>query len=880
MSLDTETMLEYENQMFLEILQEDGLLISAKGLRMETILLNLIKVYCDPGNLVLVFGTTHEEEQFFISELDKQGVTPLPRVITADNSTTEREGIYLGGGVMFISSRILVVDLLKKRVPVPNITGFIVFRAHRILESCQEAFALRLYRQGNKTGFVKAFSTTPQAFTVGFAQVDRIMKTLFVCNLYLWPRFHAIVISSLEKRKPVVVELHLELTHLMTNVQTAILELVHFCIKEIKRLNPSLDAENITVENALSKSFHKMLMMQLDPIWHQLSSKTKQLLSDLKTIRSLLQNLTESDSVTFYSMLNKLRTSDYVMSSSGWLLLDEAELLFSAAKKRLYDAKKEVEPEPNPKWEALSEILKEIHKNSKGSVVTVVVLVNDSSTVLQLKRYLTKGAVCMLEELYKKLIDSKKSKLSFSTSDNNTDEEMKEDEIDEEEKAPESVTLTQTQQILNDDDDDDENDNGDKCKSDNATFMECSQEQLDKQTEPVVVLQQFKADGNNLSLPLTLRSLQPKYIIMYDVNMTAIRQIECYQSVDCIEQITLYFLMYGSSVEEQGYLTTLRKEKEAFEFLIKEKATMVISSDQDGKSEDCSSLSRDAGQSAASAGIVNSRKGGVQKPLGLSKVIVDMREFRSELPALLHRRGIDIDPVTLLVGDYILSPDMCVERKSINDLIGSLSSGRLYTQVLSMTRYYSKPILLIEFDQNKPFVLQGRYYLSSDIGSGDITAKLQLLTIHFPKLRIVWSPNPYATAQLFHELKEGKEEPDSAVAAAVGAEGDTVDDDYRLEKYNVGIQDFVRKLPGINTKNIISLLNKGQSLDHLITLSQDELNGILDNSLNAMLLYNALHQKTSVSTKDGSNNSGKRGFGNRGRRRGSRGRLFSTRVCV
>lgn len=34
------------------------------------------------------------------------------------------------------------------------------------------------------------------------------------------------------------------------------------------------------------------------------------------------------------------------------------------------------------------------------------------------------------------------------------------------------------------------------------------------------------------------------------------------------------------------------------------------------------------------------------------------------------------------------------------------------------------------------------------------------------------------------------------------------------------VQDFVSKLPGINTKNIVSLLNKGQSLDHLLTLSQ------------------------------------------------------------
>ena len=53
-----------------------------------------------------------------------------------------------------------------------------------------------------------------------------------------------------------------------------------------------------------------------------------------------------------------------------------------------------------------------------------------------------------------------------------------------------------------------------------------------------------------------------------------------------------------------------------------------------------------------------------------AKVIVDMREFRSELPSLLHKRGIDIEPKTIEVGDYILTPEICVERKSISDLIG------------------------------------------------------------------------------------------------------------------------------------------------------------------------------------------------------------------
>lgn len=34
-----------------------------------------------------------------------------------------------------------------------------------------------------------------------------------------------------------------------------------------------------------------------------------------------------------------------------------------------------------------------------------------------------------------------------------------------------------------------------------------------------------------------------------------------------------------------------------------------------------------------------------------------------------------------------------------------------------------------------------------------IISKLQLLTLHFPRLKLVWSPGPHATAQLFEELK-------------------------------------------------------------------------------------------------------------------------------
>ncbi|XP_046672972.1 DNA repair endonuclease XPF isoform X1 [Homalodisca vitripennis] len=830
-------MLEYENQMFLDVLHENGLLVAARGLRLETVIMNLMKVYCDPGNLVLVLGTASREEEYFVTELERQGVSPLPRVITSDVTNTERERVYLEGGVLMVSARILVVDLLKQRVPVAHITGFIVLRAHKILESCQEAFALRLYRQDNKTGFVKAFSSSPESFTVGFARIERIMRSLFVKNLFLWPRFHATVNSSLDKRKAMVIELHVPFTPLMSTIQTAVLDLVHFCVKEIKRINPSLETDSITVENALSKTFHKLLQLQLDPIWHQLSANTKQLVADLKILRSIITTLTQGHSVRLQALLLTLRSSDYAKRSSGWIMLDSAETLFVSAKKRLYNSKQEVAPEMNPKWQTLSEVLKEIHGDSGGSSQTVLILVETLATCRQLKQYLTKGGPAMLQDLYKKLLGKKVT----------SNEPMQIDNVEEEEEEGHVFTLTQTTSE----------------DSESAKYTECTT-QLDSASEPVVVLQQFKPDGEPLSLPSTLRSLKPKYIVMYDVDVTAIRQIEVYQSSESECQIQVYFLIYGGSVEEQAYLTTLRREKEAFDFLIKEKSTMVVAADQEGKGTDCSELSRDIGQSAVPS--VNTRRGGNAEPNTRPRVIVDMREFRSELPALLHRRGIDIDPITLQIGDYILTPEMCVERKSISDLIGSLNSGRLYQQALAMCRHYVKPMLLIEFDQNKPFALQGRYYLSSDLQSSDITAKLQLLTLHFPRLRLVWSPSPYATAQLFHELKEGKDEPVASVAAAVGLEGTTLEDDVHIEKYNTAIHDFVSKLPGVNTKNLVSLMNKGESLDHLMTLSKEQLGDLISNSQNGVLLHDALHKPLKAPTEATSFRGRARGRGFRRRK--------------
>ncbi|XP_034826985.1 DNA repair endonuclease XPF isoform X1 [Maniola hyperantus] len=867
-------LLPFEKQIFIDVFEKDALIVIAKGLNYNTVVANLLWVHKDPANLVLVINSNDHEEKFFT---EKFNLTVLP------NTGSEREKAYLEGGVYFVSTRILVVDLLKNRVPVSNITGIIVLRAHTVLESCQEAFVLRLFRQKNKTGFIKAFSNSPISFTFGYNQVEKVMRALFVTELFLWPRFHGAVIKNLKSRQAEVIELHVRLSTNMSLIQACLLDIMNYTVKQLKSINRTLDMQEITTENCITKKFHKILQSQLDCVWHQLSTRTKEYIQDLKVLRTMILNLIHDDSVSFYALVNKYRTPEYARVNSGWILLDSAETLFRLAKARVFNSKNEFDPEPSPKWKCLCDLLideipEEVKKNRNGSLANtkILILCNDNKSCSQLNHFLTMGEnkylfytafrrdlnITSVASKYKKLNKPLKSEEKIKKTQKDSENENltelgvdppleDEDAMDELNKSNYVLTLTQTAS----------SDSVKKSKTiDESMFEPISQiENLDitqLETErPIICIQTFKQNGNHFSLGQTLEALRPEYIILYHSDVAAVRQIELFEVKKKPEEPTskVYFLVHDKTIEEQSYLTSLRREKQAFEMLIQTKSVMVVPSYQDGKTDEYFNLNVEEEDDP-----VDTRKAGGQVKRTKEKpvVIVDMREFRSDLPALLHKKGINIEPVTIAIGDYILTPDICVERKSISDLIGSLNSGRLFAQSTQMCRNYARPILLIEFDQAKPFNLQGSFVVSTDISGADIQQKLQLLTIHFPRLKLVWSPSPYATAELFYELKQGKNNPN--VEEALALSGDSTADDMNYERYNILIHDFVQKLPGVTSKNFTRLMNRGISLDHLITLTEEQLAELIENKNEAETLYSILHVKAQPTESDRTKSFGKK----------------------
>uniref|UniRef100_UPI0037E92C77 DNA repair endonuclease XPF n=1 Tax=Semicossyphus pulcher TaxID=241346 RepID=UPI0037E92C77 len=882
-------LLEFETEMFLSLFGSDGLLVAAEGMGIDRILLQFMRVYSEPGSLVLLLNTTTPEQEYFTEQLRVEGVTHLPRTVTSDVQSTERYNVYTEGGVLFVTSRILVVDFLTDRIPAHLISGILVYRAHKIIESCQEAFILRLFRQKNKTGFIKAFTDKATSFSFGFCQVERVMRSLFVKKLYLWPRFQASVNTALDRHKPDVVELHVSLTPSMRAIQSSILDIMSACLKELKRYNPTLEAEDLSLENTLGNAFEKTIRHYLDPLWHQLGAKTKALVQDLKVLRVLLLYLTQYDCVTFLNLLESLRSSQKIFgSNSGWLFLDSSTSMFVNARGRVYhipenkkklkvgaeaekqksstsEVKRELVLEKSPKWAALTEVLQEIERENKSSQHEpgrVLICASDDRTCAQLQQYIKHGSDWLLNRLYTRTVGKRDSAAAAALELDSHKKEKgwpkrggKGKEPAQKKKSAKSKTrpsLTLTQMVGKEETDEAAamGSSGDEDELMEEDEGEEEQLKLDLSSdayygllkEPLTVIHPLKGLTDPHSLTRVLHEVEPNFVVLYDAELSFVRQLEIYKASRPGKHLRVYFLIYGGSTEEQKYLTTLSKEKGAFEHLIREKATMVIPEEREGREDTNLDLARNLEPANATT---NSRKaGGQDQPEEPSRVIVDMREFRSELPSLLHRRGLDIEPITLEVGDYILTPDTCVERKSVSDLIGSLQSGRLYTQCLSMTRYYRKPVLLIEFDPAKPFSLTARSDFRHEISANDITSKLTLLTLHFPRLRILWCPSPHATADLFLELKQGCSEPDAAAAQAVTAESDMVAESAEL--YNPGPYDFLLKMPGVNTKNFRAIIKHADSLADLTKLSQEKLAEILSNANNAKLLYEFLHNNADV----------------------------------
>lgn len=948
------------------------LLVIARGLGLRRIVCTLMKIYDSPQSLVLLVNATPEEESEIGEELGIMGCRkPGLRVVGYETGSKDRQDLYKQGGLISVTSRILVVDMLQSDIPTHLITGIIVLHAEKVTPLVLEAFIVRLYREKNTSGFLKAFTDQPEHITSGLSPLKNIMKELQLRKVHIYPRFQEDVKKSLERRRADVVELSQPLTEPVAEIHHAIIQCMTTTLSELKRSNTSLELDDFNVENAYFRSFDVIVRRQLDPVWHKVGPKTKQLVNDLSTLRRLLYYLVTYDPLQFHAYLETLIAANSTSAWGGakqnhspWLLTDAANIIFQVAKRRCYvmsstsknvpapvidlvndedvwDAldeaenagldkgkgkeerkpnwmPKEMEPilEELPKWNLLSEIIQEaegeiIRQESLRRPLTIVnpssntILVMASSTRIcsVISEFLSsmdqdappgsKGRRMMLRKL--RLYLWWKGQLSKRRQDgkshfglpNDVDrpgdgfENMygngegvsealkKKDKMIADKAAsrrrvrggapaaavPSGRDATKgvfQETVIGDMQNEADNfaelwaaQNGPASEfpmelAEDVTLLDFDsgfENEFDQHygllaPEQTVLVRAFSDDSDDRML----EEIRPKFIVMFEPNMEFIRRIEVYKSSNPGLGVRVYHMVYSNSCEEHKYLAGIRMEKESFERLIKERGSMLLPILEERR--------HGSGTSDALIKTINTRIAGGRREVNKepSQVIVDMREFRSTLPSLLHASNLLVIPATLTVGDYILTPEICVERKSLSDLISSFNSGRLYTQCELMSVHYKTPVLLIEFEEEKAFSLEivsemksyvkptNKYPPKRKPGvpsepdySITIQSKIVLLMLTFPRVRIIWSSSPYATAEIFNDLKKNNAEPNPTLAISVGA-----DDDPDLGAgVNSAAEELLRCLPGINAKNIKHVMGKINSVREFCEMDISQVQDIL-----------------------------------------------------
>lgn len=482
-----------------------------------------------------------------------------------------------------------------------------------------------------------------------------MLRNLFLRKASLWPRFHVSVAEALEgNRKAEVIELEVPMSTKMREIQNAVLECVDISIAELRKSNTGLDMEEWTLDSALHRNFDVMIRRQLEPIWHRVSFRTRQIANALRDLRGILHALLTYDSVSFVKYLDTIVTANSPAPGSNrhndspWLFLDAAHVLFQTAKARAYEGKiskdlhrpygstgfsSELQPvlEPLPKWDVLTDVLGEIehdaylHPSSHdGSNSTILIMCSDRRICRQLREYINtmhtkvgnakaapdedesaednSSASIMMRRYLRDYLNWKRSlsninkNLSLSVGGNETGKpgsaqsqqgrpppnkrrrvrgggavnsaagRVPNASVQTNVELPDQVAglLDEIQPT------EVEEEQKEEIIIDDMMDIEDYYELYDM--DDLIMIHPYDGEMDSQ----ILEEVRPRYIIMYEPDPAFIRRVEVYRSSHVGRNVKVYFIYYGGSVEEQRYLSAVRREKDSFTKLIKEKGVSQV----------------------------------------------------------------------------------------------------------------------------------------------------------------------------------------------------------------------------------------------------------------------------------------------------------------
>ena len=194
-------------------------------------------------------------------------------------------------------------------------------------------------------------------------------------------------------------------------------------------------------------------------------------------------------------------------------------------------------------------------------------------------------------------------------------------------------------------------------------------------------------------------------------------------------------------------------------------------------------------------------------------VWVDYREERSDVPKFLKLLGAYVITDNLPVGDYSVSKDVAIERKTINDFISSIIEGRLFDQ-LERLREVPRPYLVIEGLYSK---IYKRKFSENAFWAA-------IISLTESGIFVVHTNSPEETAKFIFNLGRRAQESEKRGDVAKVLRPNVKK--KKKDEYGIAIG-VLTSLPHIGDKKAREILRKFGSLKNFFNAKQQDIEALL-----------------------------------------------------
>ena len=252
-------------------------------------------------------------------------------------------------------------------------------------------------------------------------------------------------------------------------------------------------------------------------------------------------------------------------------------------------------------------------------------------------------------------------------------------------------------------------------------------------------------------------------------------------------------------------------------------------------------------------------------------ILIDFRENNALTPFYLFKNNFNITIGSLEIGDYIITNNICIERKSIssNDILNSLKNFHLNDQMIKMLNYYETIIILLEFNNFDDFIkiiTMNKLFYNYNMMKKFLDLRNIKNENSDNKILFFWSLSAKMTSEIIMEIKnkylndyldielclnkgkkqknktkkikenkniecflditnnENKEEKNIPIKEETL---NNKENDIKNKRLKINVEKFLRKIDGVTMENYSIIINNFKNLKDFINCDNNKLYSLL-----------------------------------------------------